>query len=51
MGKQERIESARVLLKKDSEYLEKIKDSGTIQEILTTKTRIRIHELTIEMNG
>ncbi len=51
MNKTERIKSAKLLLKKDSEYLERIKDIGTVQEILTTKTRIRIHQLTIEMNG
>ncbi len=45
----ERVESAKKCLKRDSEYLKKIKDSGTIQEILTTEARIRIHQLTIEM--
>ena len=45
----ERVKSAKHWLKHDSEYLDKIKDSGTVQEILTTQTRIRIHKLTIEM--
>ena len=47
----ERVESAKKFLKHDLEYLEKIKDSGTVQQILTTKARIRMHELTIELNG
>ena len=47
----ERVESARKFLKHDSEYLEKIKGSGTAQEILTTQARIKIHELTIQLNG
>ena len=43
----ERVESAKKMLKHDSEYLEKIKDSGTVREILTMETRIRIHTLVI----
>ena len=44
----ERVESAKKMLKHDSEYLEKIKDSGNVQQILTTQARIRIHESTIK---
>ena len=44
----ERVESARKMLKHDSEYLEQFKDSGTVQQILTTQARIRIHEATIK---
>ena len=47
----ERAESAKKFLKHDLEYLEKNKGSGSVQQILTTKARIRMHELTIQLNG
>ena len=52
MNKQQRIErvqSAKSWLTKDSDYLEKIKNTGSKRSILTIKARIRIHTLVIQM--
>ena len=45
----ERVNCAKKMLKHDLSYLDEIKNTGTVREILTTQTRIRIHELTINM--
>jgi len=45
-----RKQQAKEWLKKDTERLEQIRETGSRQQILTLEARIRIHQATIDLS-